>query len=37
MVNAGEYGCAVLLDYGVVVLFGLDLAEKEAFLTKLSP
>ncbi len=37
MVTAGEHGCAVLLGYGAVVLFNLDLVEKAAFLTKLSP
>jgi uncharacterized Rmd1/YagE family protein len=37
MVTAGEHGCAVLLSYGAVVLFGLDRGEKVGFLTKLSP
>lgn len=37
MVTAGEHGCAVLLDYGVVVLFNLNQVERAAFLTKLSP
>lgn len=37
MVTAGEHGCAVLLGYGAVVLFGLDFGEEAAFLTKLSP
>ncbi len=31
-VNAGEHGCAVLLRYGVVVLFGLEPLEEVAFL-----
>lgn len=37
MVTAGDNGCAVLLGYGAVVLFGLEPLEKVAFLTKLSP
>jgi uncharacterized Rmd1/YagE family protein len=37
MVTVGENGCAVLLDYGVVVLFNLESVEKVDFLTKLSP
>lgn len=37
MVTAGKHGCAVLLGYGAVVLFGLELAEEAAFLTELSP
>lgn len=37
MVTAGEHGCAVLLAYGAVVLFGLEAAEEAAFLTQLSP
>lgn len=37
MVAAGEHGCAVLLRYGAVVLFGLEGAEEAAFLTDLSP
>jgi uncharacterized Rmd1/YagE family protein len=37
MVTAGEQGCAVLMGYGAVVLFGLEPAEEAAFLTKLSP
>ncbi|KAB8320504.1 RMD1 family protein [Tolypothrix campylonemoides VB511288] len=36
MVTVGEHGCAVLLDYGAVVLFNLEPVEKVAFLTKLS-
>lgn len=36
MVAVGEQGCAVLLDYGAVVLFNLEPVEKVAFLTKLS-
>ena len=36
MVAVGEHGCAVLLDYGAVVLFNLEPVEKVAFLTKLS-
>ena len=36
MVTAGEHGCAVLLRYGAVVLFGLNPMEKVAFLSKLS-
>ena len=35
MVSAGD-GCAVLLGYGAVILFGLEPGEKVAFLTKLS-
>ena len=35
MVTVGEHGCAVLLDYGAVVLFNLEPVEKVAFLTKL--
>ncbi|MEI2582229.1 RMD1 family protein [Scytonema sp. PRP1] len=35
MVTVGEHGCAVLLDYGAVVLFNLEAVEKVAFLTKL--
>lgn len=37
MVKVGEHGCAVLLNYGAVVLFNLEDGEKDAFLTKLSP
>lgn len=37
MVTAGEHGCAVLLGYGAVILFGLEPGEKVDFLTKLSP
>ena len=37
MVTAGKHSCAVLLGYGAVVLFGLELAEEAAFLTELSP
>ncbi len=36
MVTLGEHGCAVLLDYGAVVLFNLEPVEKVAFLTELS-
>lgn len=36
MVAVCEHGCAVLLDYGAVVLFNLEPQEKVAFLTKLS-
>ncbi|WP_343217827.1 RMD1 family protein [Halotia branconii] len=36
MVTVGEQGCAVLLDYGAVVLFNLEPVEKTAFLTELS-
>ncbi|WP_392535976.1 RMD1 family protein [Nostoc sp. C117] len=36
MVSVGEYACAVLFDYGAVVLFNLESVEKVAFLTKLS-
>ncbi|MEH1867119.1 MAG: RMD1 family protein [Nostoc sp.] len=36
MVTVSEHGCAVLLDYGAVVLFNLEPVEKVAFLTKLS-
>lgn len=36
MVAVGD-GCAVLMGYGAVVLFGLEPEEKAAFLTKLSP
>ncbi len=36
-IPAGKHGCAVLLGYGAVVLFGLELAEEAAFLTELSP
>ena len=32
MVRVGEHGCAVLLDYGAVVLFNLEPVEKVAFL-----
>lgn len=37
MVTAGEHGCAVLMGYGAIVFFGLEIAEEEAFLTQLSP
>jgi uncharacterized Rmd1/YagE family protein len=37
MVTTGKHGCAVLLGYGAVVLFGLDSVEKVAFLSQLSP
>jgi uncharacterized Rmd1/YagE family protein len=36
IVSVGEHGCAVLLNYGAVVLFNLEPVEKAAFLTKLS-
>jgi uncharacterized Rmd1/YagE family protein len=36
IVSGGEHGCAVLLNYGAVVLFNLEPVEKVAFLTKLS-
>jgi len=36
MVKVGECGCAVLLGYGVVVLFNLEPVEKAAFLSQLS-
>ncbi|AFY47879.1 hypothetical protein Nos7524_2025 [Nostoc sp. PCC 7524] len=36
IVKAGKCGCAVLLGYGVVVLFNLEPVEKVAFLTQLS-
>ena len=36
MVSVGENGCAVLLEYGAVVLFNLEPVEKVAFLAKLS-
>ncbi|HYX13124.1 MAG TPA: RMD1 family protein [Nostoc sp.] len=36
IVSVGEHGCAVLLNYGAVVLFNLESVEKVAFLTKLS-
>ena len=36
IVAVGKHGCAVLLDYGAVVLFNVEPVEKVAFLTKLS-
>ncbi|MCP6763257.1 MAG: RMD1 family protein [Fischerella sp. CENA71] len=35
-VRAGEHGCAVLMNYGAVVLFNLEAMEKVAFLSELS-
>lgn len=37
MVSAGSQGAAVLLRYGVVVLFGLNAVEEVAFLKDLDP
>jgi len=37
MVSAGSQGAAVLLRYGVVVLFGLNAVEEVAFLKDLEP
>jgi uncharacterized Rmd1/YagE family protein len=37
IVSAGEYGCAVLFRYGVVVLFGLAPIEEATFLNNLKP
>lgn len=37
MVTAGERGCAVLMGYGAVVLFGLEPVEEAGFLINLSP
>lgn len=37
IVRAGKSGCAVLLRYGVVVVFNLDAAEEAAYLDSLKP
>ncbi|ESA38393.1 hypothetical protein N836_02510 [Leptolyngbya sp. Heron Island J] len=37
IVRAGKSGCAVLLRYGVVVVFNLDAAEEVAYLDSLKP
>ncbi|BAU66550.1 hypothetical protein STA3757_39550 [Stanieria sp. NIES-3757] len=37
IVSAGEFGCAVLFRYGVVVLFGLEPIEEATFLNNLKP
>ncbi len=37
IVRAGDSGCAVLLRYGVVVLFNLNAAEEAAYLESLQP
>lgn len=37
MIRAGENGCAVLLRYGVLVLFNLSAMEEAAFIEKLRP
>lgn len=37
IVRAGQAGCAVLLRYGVVVVFNLDAAEETAYLESLTP
>lgn len=37
IVKAGNAGCAVLLRYGVVVVFNLDAAEETAYLGSLQP
>ena len=37
IVKAGKAGCAVLLRYGVVVVFSLDAAEETAYLNSLQP
>ncbi len=37
IVRAGEAGCAVLLRYGVVVLFNLEAAEEKTYLGSLTP
>lgn len=37
IVKAGQSGCAVLLRYGVVVLFNLDAPEETRFLESLNP
>lgn len=36
-IRAGEQGCAVLLRYGVLVLFNLSAIEEAAFLERLQP
>jgi uncharacterized Rmd1/YagE family protein len=36
-VSAGDGGCAVLFQYGVIVLFGLDSLEEATFLKNLQP
>lgn len=37
IVKAGKFGCAVLLRYGVVVVFNLDAVEEAAYLDSLKP
>lgn len=37
MISVGQQGCAVLFDYGAIVMFGIDPIEEVSFLSHLKP